>query len=281
MEISHRDGSIVNKIRTGLALAVILTGVSISTASAGPTGWGGGSCREISAYPALLSEPGVYCMSFKHIDFPLTSGALITIAADNVVLDMNGATIDGTPKGSTTSPTVGIRSARNYTNITVRNGTVKGFNYGISLEGHLGGPVGVRLSHGYLVENMRVINSRSTGIKVSGDDSEIRNNYVAHTGGSPDPAVSANAWGMFLSGAGMRVIDNDVAYTTVNTAHSGGTAYAMFMAGVNEVVAVNNRITEADYGIYRTNPDWGDYRDNVTVKVGVPYTGGTDIGNNN
>src|SRR5688572_2619705 len=92
--------------------------------AAGPTGWGGGSCREITAFPAVITDPGVYCLSFKHIDFPLTQGALITIDSDDVVLDLNGATLDGTPK-TTGLFSYGVR-AFNRRNITVRNGTIKG-----------------------------------------------------------------------------------------------------------------------------------------------------------
>jgi len=270
-------------IRRLLPLALVFLGFSLSTAfAAGPTGWGGGSCREVAGFPANLSEPGVYCMNFKYIDFPLSAGALITISADNVVLDMNGATLDGTPKGTPTSPTWGVLvAARSLSNITVRNGTIKGFNTGISMQGALGGTSGVRRSHSFLIENMRLINNRSIGIHLSGDDSEIRNTYVAHTGGAPDATLAPSAWGMFLSGSGLRLINNDVAYTHVNTAHPGGTTYGVFLGGVRNAVAVGNRITESDHGLHGTLPDWGKYRDNVTVNVTFPYTNGTDIGNNN
>jgi hypothetical protein len=53
---------------------------------------------EVTAFPPLIAGPGVYCLSFKYIDFPLMQEALITIDADDVVFDLNGATLDGTPK---------------------------------------------------------------------------------------------------------------------------------------------------------------------------------------
>src|SRR3954466_12364755 len=88
-------------LRRALPLAIVCAGIYLSSAlAAGPTGWGIGSCRDITAFPANLTGPGVYCLSYKYIDFPLNSGALITISADNVVLDLNGATLDGTPKAS-------------------------------------------------------------------------------------------------------------------------------------------------------------------------------------
>ena len=45
-------------------------------------------------------------------------------------------------------------------------------------------------------------------------------------------------------------------------------------------LAINNRITTADRGI-DYGGSTGKYRDNVTFDVTAPYTGGTDIGNNN
>ena len=264
----------------GLAFFLVLSCLGVSTARAdGPTGWGGGSCREVTAFPANLVAPGVYCLSFKYIDFPLASGALITISADNVVFDLNGATLDGTPKGSAFS--WGIRSY-GHSNITIRNGTIRGFNYGISLAAPLGYVnTTVRPSHSFLVENVRLIENRTAGIEVVGYDSVIRGNYIAHTGGSPDPRLSGHAWGMIGAGDGLRVIDNDVTHTHVNTAHSGGMTTGIFLSGGSDMVVVNNRITEANFGIFSGGLNWGKYRDNITVNVGVPYTGGTSIANNN
>ncbi|MEX0804730.1 MAG: right-handed parallel beta-helix repeat-containing protein [Candidatus Binatia bacterium] len=266
-------------LRRALPLALLLASLCVSPAmAAGPTGWGIGSCREVTAFPANLAEPGVYCLSYKHIDFPLASGALITISADNVVLDLNGATLDGTPKGSAYS--YGIR-AYGHSNITVRNGTIRGFNYGISLTAPLGYVnTRVRPSHSFLVENIRAIENRTAGIEVVGYDSEIRGNYIAHTGGSPDPRLSGHAWGMIAGGTGLRIIDNDVTHTHVNLAHSGGVTTGIFLSGALNAMLVNNRISEANFGIYG-GVNWGKYRDNITINVGVPYTGGTNIGNNN
>ena len=267
-------------LRRILPLSLVVSCLWLSTARAdGPTGWGGGSCREVTAFPANLVAPGVYCLSFKYIDFPLASGALITISADNVVFDLNGATLDGTPKGSAFS--WGIRSY-GHSNITIRNGTIRGFNYGISLAAPLGYVnTTVRPSHSFLVENVRLIENRTAGIEVVGYDSVIRGNYIAHTGGSPDPRLSGHAWGMIAAGDGLRVIDNDVTHTHVNTAHSGGMTTGIFLSGGSDMVVVNNRITEANFGIFSGGLNWGKYRDNITVNVGVPYTGGTSIANNN
>jgi hypothetical protein len=264
-----------------LPLALVVLGIWPSPGSAGsPTGWGGGSCYEIVAFPVNITGPGVYCLSFKYIDFPLAQGALITINADDVVLDLNGATLDGTPtkRGAFS---YGVR-AFNRKNVTVRNGTIKGFNYAVHLMYITGEPGDPRPSVGWVVENIRAIRSRTGGIHVVGHDSEIRGNYVAHTGFSNDPGVVSNTWAIYAAGWGVRILDNDVLNTRPNGS-SGGEAYAIYLAGCREAIVANNRITDASFGIYGFGPlaSWGKYRDNVTINTGVPYTGGTDIGNNN
>lgn len=267
-------------LRRALPLILIVATLSGGSAlAAGPTGWGGGSCHEITAFPANLLGPGVYCLSFKYIDFPLASGALITISADDVVLDLNGATLDGTPKGSAYS--FGVL-ASGHSNITIRNGTIKGFNYGIQLTAPLGVVnTQIRNTHAFLVENVRLIGNRTAGMHVVGNDSVIRHNYVAHTGGSADRRLSGNAWGIIASGTGVRIVDNDVHYTVANTAYSGGVTNAILLGGAWDAVVVGNRISEANFGVNGGVGNWGKYRDNITTNVGVPYTGGTDIGNNN
>ena len=262
-------------------LATLLICASLAPVSAladGPTGWGGGSCIEVTAFPANLTGPGVYCLSFKYIDFPLASGALITISADNVVFDLNGATLDGSINRNASS--WGIRSY-GHKNIVVRNGTIRGFNYGISLTAPLGYVnMAVRPSHAFLVENVRLLENRTTGMEIIGYDSVIRGNTIAHTGGTAYPGLS-NSWGIIAAGDGLRILDNDVTLTRASTAHPGGQGTAIFLSGGSNAVVVNNRITEADFGIYSGGLNWGKYRDNVTFNVGTPYTGGTNIGNNN
>jgi len=268
-------------VRGALRAAVLTVPLSILSSSVlagGPLSYGEPSCRGVTAFPANLNAPGVYCLSYKYIDFPMTTGTLITISADNVVFDLNGATLDGTTPNRTTSgsPSYGIRSF-NHSNITVRNGTVKGFTYGISLTAPLGYVGAVRKSHHFLIENMQVVNSNTSGIELLGYDSVIRGNIVAHTGGSQ--VFSGDVFGIRVGGGGVHVIDNDVSYTVPHLNHPGAT-YGIGVAGGRDLLFVKNRIGEAPVGI-GGSVNWGKYRDNITLNVATPYTGGTDIGNNN
>jgi hypothetical protein len=138
----------------------------------------------------------------------------------------------------------------------------------------------IRNTHAFLVENIRLIGNRTAGMHIVGNDSVIQHNYVAHTGGSEDPGLSGHAWGVIAAGQGLRILNNDVSYTVANTAYSGGVTIAIWLAAASNAVVSGNRISEADFGI-NGGGSWGKYRDNITSSVGVPYTGGTDIGNNN
>src|SRR5690242_10321750 len=108
------------------------------------------NCNFIAAVPFTISAPGNYCLDG---DFAYV-GIAIDIIVDNVVLDLNGHTLDGV-KGSG----MGVR-AQDRSNITVRNGTVRNFNEGV----YLGGSA----AEGLLVERMRFSENGSAGIDVQG-----------------------------------------------------------------------------------------------------------------
>jgi len=81
---------------------------------------------------------------------------------------------------------------------------------------------------------------------------------------------------------GRAIVDNDVDNTRPS-GESGGEVDAVYVAGVREAIVANNRMTDASIGFFGQGsaPTWGTYRDNITVNVAAPYTGGTDIRNNN
>lgn len=278
---AHLPTISVFPITRGLVWAGALGCMTLSAGAAlagGPTAWGEPSCRGVTAFPANLNSPGVYCLSYKYIDFGMTSGTLITISADNVVFDLNGATLDGTTtqRPASNNPSYGIR-AYNHSNITIRNGTVKGFTHGISLTAPLGSVGPVRKSHNFLIENMQVVNSNASGIEVLGNDSVIRGNVVVHTGGSQ--VLTGDVWGIRAGGNGIRILDNDVGYTVPQK--QPGQTYGIWIAGGRDFIVVNNRVSEVPLGIVGGDLNWGKYRDNITSSVATPYIGGTNIGNNN
>ncbi len=82
-----------------------------------------GTCETLifqSDIPFTISEPGVYCLA-ESVNF--TSDTAITVAASDVILDLNEKKIDGSGGGS-----IGIAVNSGLQNITIQNGTLCNMN---------------------------------------------------------------------------------------------------------------------------------------------------------
>ena len=227
------------------------------------------NCTPITSLPAVITVQGIYCFT-GHLNTAITTGNAIDIQTNNVILDLNGFKLGGLAAGPGTLA-VGI-SALNRQNITIKNGTIRGFLSGIFL-----GDAGA--SQGHVVEDIRADQNTLEGINVQGSGVIVRNNQVVATGGSTVFGANVNAFGIVVAGAGPRVLNNDV----IDTVKQGAGIARGIVFGGNTTggLAVNNRISVADRGIEYLN-SLGKFRDNVTFGVTTPFTGtGTDIGNDN
>ena len=223
------------------------------------------NCTAITTLPAIITVQGVYCFT-GNLATDMTTGNAIDIQTDNVVLDLNGFQLDGFAAGLGTQAT-GI-FASNRQNITIKNGTIRGVFIGILLDN----------GSSHVVEDIRADQNTSEGIDVRGLASIIRNNQVVATGGSTAFGADASAVGIGVQSNGVRVMNNDV----INTVKQGtGTAWGILLQGVVGGLVTNNRITSADKGIEYFGGSSGKYRDNLTFGVTIPFSGGTDAGNNN
>ena len=128
----------------------------------------------------------------------INSGAAIWINADQVTIDCNGFALDDLAAGSQTGA-AGVTSY-GYSEIKVRNCTILGFGFGISVTG------GASPKGGHVIENNRLSRNRFGGISVEGYGSIIRDNVVANTGGAPG---GSSASGISASGR-VDIIDNVV-----------------------------------------------------------------------
>lgn len=126
----------------------------------------------IDALPATITAQGTWCLR-KHLSTSISAGAAITIAVNNATLDCNDFKIGGLGAGPATEAS-GVK-AQDRVNVTVRHCNIRGFNYGVFLDGAAGG--------GHLVEDNHVSNNRTRGIWLWGDGSVIRRNLVDDTGG--------------------------------------------------------------------------------------------------
>ena len=223
-------------------------------------------CNPISTLPAVITVQGAYCLT-GHLGTAMTSGYAITINTHNVVLDLSGFKLGGLAAGTGTNAT-GIY-ALDRQNITIKNGTVRGFAVGIALAGSS--------SQAHVIEDIRADQNTLGGIYVDGSGNIVRNNQVLATGGTTTYGANAPAYGIFVLGNGPQVINNAVSNTF---ARGSETSYGIYFSSVIGGFAVDNRITTADQGIY-FNGSTGKYRDNLTFGVSTPFFGGTAIGSNN
>lgn len=224
-------------------------------------------CTAVTAAPAVIATPGVYCLT-QSLVTNLASGTAISINANNVVLDLNGYRLANSTAGPGTTA-VGV-SASGRQNVTIRNGIVRGFFTAISLTDG-GNPATTK---GYIVEEILADANTSTGMRIEGAGSIVRNNRAVATGGTTT-SVNADVWAIVVQGAGTTVANNEVDTVTgvgtgISTAIGVGTAGGF---------VVNNRISRTSRGIVFAGT--GKYRDNLAVNVSTPYVGGTDAGNNN
>lgn len=229
--------------------------------------------------PLTITRSGTYCLAESVGRLDLGSGAAITIAANNVVLDLNYNRLSNL-RASSATQAVGILAV-NQRNITIRNGTIRGFLFGIALRD-------AGRSSGHLVENVFAERNRQIGVLVQGAGNVIRNNRVLDTGGSTnlDPTIGGEGFeiGIVADGAEARLIDNDVATVTVGIAQQGGFA-SPNMPPSSNALFVNNRISDVFFGLIggldSAGEPTGKCRDNLFAGADNTFTQCIDAGNNN
>ena len=251
-------------------------------------------CTAITTLPTVITVQGIYCLT-GDLATSMASGSAIEIQTNNVTIDLNGWKLGGLAAGAGTL-TNGIYAYQRK-NITIRNGTIRGFLYGISLFDF--SPY--TASQGHLIEDIRADKNTYNGIEIRGRGSIVRRNQVVDTGGS---TVANFAYGIHLYGPGVRALNNDIS----GTAATASDAYGLYLHAVNGAVAEGNRIddvssgTGSTFGVYNwfssnvllrgnsiTNSDYGTYyngstgkyKDNLTSNVSAPFLGGIDAGGNN
>jgi hypothetical protein len=246
---------------------------------------------KIAAVPFTIVASGNYCFD-KHLATAATAAATanaITINADYVTLDLNGFKLDGSAAAPGTRK--GIYAA-NRKGIVIRNGVIRGFARGVSLEG---------TGSSHVIEELRVEQSAATGIWLEGSGVVVRGCKVTATSPlTPDTSVE----GIRVAGSEARVLNNDVLDTL---ATGSGVARSIVLQGASSSIVESNRVGNAsltpgttgiaivsasdlllssnsfstlDHGLVFDTESFGRYRDNLTSGVSNPYSGGEDAGNN-
>ena len=253
------------------------------------------NCTPITSVPITITGNGIYCLT-GNLETAITSGNAITINGSNVIIDLNGHKLGGGGAGPGTGA-VGIY-ANQRKNITIRNGTIRGFYYGIYIDDS----TPYTTSQGHVIEDIRADMNTYIGMDVYGRGNIIRNNQVVDTGGS----TSINfANGIVAVGPGNRVLNNDVYETKekasgdaigigINTgagsvvmhnrignkAFGPGNSFGIYIVTSDDVIVKSNTISKMEWG-FLFESSTGLYGDNLTSGCTIPFTGGTAAGSTN
>jgi parallel beta-helix repeat protein len=204
-----------------------------------------------------------------HLNCPGSNG--IFVNGNNVVLDLGGHSITGpAPTGTTGVGFRGVIVLQNRTGVTVRNGTIRGFDAGVEVQpggnsaavtGLIldGNGNGVRVNTGTSSNQLRgntIINTtRFSGMQVGGNDHLIEKNTLHNGNGS----------GIIVSGSRNVIRDNKINNT-------GATGIAVTAFPSNPGPFVNNQITG--------NQVMGSARLFVSTSISVGDAHGTLIQDN-
>lgn len=212
-------------MRTLLLLAALVTGFAAMSARAETT-----LCTQITSIPFVINTTGTYCLK-SDLATNATSGNMITINANNVVIDLNSFKLGGAGGGPATT-TVGI-FANERRNVTIRNGTIRGFHTGIHLYNSNVG----QTSH--LIEDVLIDLSTVRGLYMfGGSGNVVRNNRISQTGS----ASASQAVGIDLNSAfGAQIVGNMV--NAVKAAPGFGTAMGILISYSERIHVTDNLVS--------------------------------------
>jgi hypothetical protein len=222
-------------------------------------------CTTITALPATIGSPGVYCLTGN-----LTLGSpgvgIHVLSAKDVVLDFNGHSITG--PGSGTAVLV-----EDASRVTVRNGSLVNFGRAVYVTSN---------SFNATVEDLRVFATGSQPtIESQGWGDIIQRNWIERG----NPVIRT-------AGGASRVTDNDIFNATSGIDMTGGPAsvednrvtrtgsasgYGIRTTGSRTVLSRNN---VSGFATCFDMSAATRYRENVTISCTTTYTGGVSAGSN-
>jgi hypothetical protein len=252
-------------------------------------------CSVITALPATLSNPGVYCIN-QDLALAGSTGNAVTIMADSVTLDLNGHALRSNATANTATTGVTLNGHKYF---TIIDGTIAGFGNGIDVQSSA-----TARARGGLIADVKVQRSVAAGIGVDCDGCVVRNNLVTDTI-VPASISGFSALGISVSGTGALVTGNRVFNT--HSVPTGGEAFGIYVLASNSIVSqnyvANDRIANPrEFGfvasgandIFSNNQvqglpagfDFTDssvkYRDNTQSGCTTGYNGtAIDLGGNN
>ncbi len=179
----------------------------------------------ITSLPYTITQSGTYRLQGT-LTLEGNSESAIKINADDVRLDLSGHSVRSGAGVSGTA--IGIL-AENRKRVTVENGAIVGFSFGVSLDSYddTAGPIGLppsALGGFYRVKGLRVEGASQAGIKVNGYSAEIIENNLARCG-----QLMAAGKGIVAQGAGI-VVKNNHLLSCGKPGENGGAALSVEFA---------------------------------------------------
>ena len=223
----------------------------------------------INSLPYTISTPGDYVLG-GNLSYNAASGNAITFAVGNVTLEFNGHFISGLGAGSGTNA-IGLRGT-DRANITIQNGAVVGFLYGIYFDGGSN-------NTGNVITNMRLPSNTDAGIYLTNPVTcRVENCQVNKTGGTTALGANSDTYGIRVSGGSVLVKNNQVStITPVGT----GTGNGIYCSNSLSHFVVGNQIDNCGLGLRMNSAQGNKYQNNLTASCTTPFSGGQDAGGNN
>ncbi|MEO8671233.1 MAG: hypothetical protein ABI411_07950 [Tahibacter sp.] len=247
-------------MRHVLALFAVLGGALLCAGSAGAESL---QCTSITSVPFTISASGSYCLTGNLTSTVTGTAAAITIAANNVELDLNRHVLAG-PGGTTAG--FGIYAIAR-SGLRIRNGTLRGFTRGVFVTDSLvglppitpsgasnqheiselrveGGIFGISLlGHFSSVHNNQIVGATQYGIAAGGTGGgvEVRENFVSNVS-----AGSLAAYAISVGAPGSVVQSN-----VVSGVRGSASSAAIYVGGSSSIVSRNRETDLAGaYAVY-------------------------------
>jgi hypothetical protein len=221
-------------------VVLVVLGVVAGAMWPGPARAETQNCTVLTTMPATLSAPGHYCLDQDFALFP-GSNPMVTISADDVVLDCNGHTLRNT---YVDGDGIGVSVVDVRRGVTVRQCVLDGFEPGVSVETY---PGSTAASTAIRIEDNRILRAHTTGIRAIGSNLRIERNQVSQLRGgtaSPLTAIRVEASrNLDVRGAGIVIRDNLIADVKPQEYWIKAGVYAIFVYGVSNTVISGNRIS--------------------------------------
>lgn len=205
----------------------------------------------IDKLPYTISAPGNY-----RLESSLQSDRNgIEILASHVTIDLNRNTISGPTDGDNTG--FGI-FAFGQSDITVKNGLIRGFQYAIYISGFsdFAESSSALKGRNHLVEDLNIRFSTFRGIRVEGEDSVIANNVISDIGG--DTTID-NAYAMGIETFGKNVLIKNNSLMEIRGQGtqdiSEGVGISISRYGEGSIVD-GNSVANREFEISSNSPAW-------------------------